>query len=402
MTASFIIAEYNPFHIGHKYHISRTKSELNADVTAIIMSGSMTQRCEPAVISKWERAEMAIRGGADIVFELPFPFSSMSAKSFASAGVFLAKATGADGFLSFGSESGNIEELQMLADALHNPEIDKRIHELTKSGMTYVKARSDAVGEFCGENLYEMLKSPNNILAVEYLSEIKAQNSRIIPFTIAREKTGFHEKTILDGFSGASYIRELIKDNDDSFLSAVPAFVAQRLKMLMSEGYAPCDIENMARGMLFKLRNADSEKEKYILEVSEGLENRIILAARTADSYKKLCEDSKTKRYTMSRIRRAILFSHFSVTKEYLNKQPDYLKVLAFNTKGRSFIKEIKETATLPVITKPADGRTELKSKKTFDLEALATDFLSLSSPKINIALSDYLCGPVYVKDDKI
>ncbi|MBE6904477.1 MAG: nucleotidyltransferase family protein [Ruminococcaceae bacterium] len=390
MSTAFIIAEYNPFHSGHRYQIEKTKEITGCDSVAIIMSGSMVQRCEPSLLSKWQRAQCAVEGGADIVFELPFPFSSMSANGFASATIHLANMTGLEGFLSFGSESGDIDRLKSFCQELHSKGQSEKIKEALSQGKSYANALGNSLSA-------DKLDKSNDILAVEYLYELEKQNSVLEPITVLRKNAQHIEEGINEGFASASYIRRLINQWDESYKEALPDFVAHKIEKQKKEGFLISSMEKMQRAVLYKLQNMDAQSLNEILDISEGLEYRMISALSKAQSLDELYALIKTKRYTMSRIRRIVLFSFFEIDKAYLNRKPDYLKVLAFNDKGRELLKQMKKTATLPVITKPADGRKELTSTLVFDAESRATEFASMCSDKINISLNDLKSSPIYV-----
>ncbi len=391
MSTAFIIAEYNPFHSGHKYQIEKTKELTGCDSAAVIMSGSIVQRCEPSLFSKWQRAQCAVEGGADIVFELPFPFSAMSANGFAGAGVHLANMTGLEGYLSFGSESGDIEKLQSLCEQLHSKEQSIKIKQALSQGKSYANALGNSFPN-------EKLDKSNDILAVEYLYELKKQRCHLKPVTILRKNAGHTQEGISEGFASAGYIRKLICQGDENYKKALSDYVANIIEGLQKDGFLIENTDKMQRAVLFKLQNMSAWELSQILDVTEGLEHRIQSALTKAQSLEELYSLIKTKRYTMSRVRRTVLFSFFGIDKSFLSKKPDYLKVLAFNDKGRELLKRMKNTAEIPVITKPADSKKILDSTLIFDIEAKSTAFASMCSQNINMKMNDLKTSPIYLK----
>ena len=188
-----IIAEYNPFHNGHKYHLEQTLTESGADICVAVISGNFTQRGEIALLDKWTRAEMAVRNGVNLVVEMPTVFACSNAGYFAEAGVEILEALGTD-FICFGSESGNTEELSRIAREIeaNSQNLEEKIKEGAKNGLSYPRARSQAVSKLLGEKAASAIESPNNILAVEYIRRMK--NAR--PLAVKRQGAGYHDTDI--------------------------------------------------------------------------------------------------------------------------------------------------------------------------------------------------------------
>lgn len=395
-----IVAEYNPFHNGHCYHLEKTKEITKADVVVAVMSGSFTQRCEPAVISKWARAKTALLNGVDLVLELPFSFSTASAESFALGGVSVLHSLGCVDAISFGSECGDIAKLIEVKNAVMSEETQNALKEHLKSGVTFATARAKAVEDGFGEEIADLMYEPNNILAVEYLKALDYLQSDIEPFTIQRMGTGYHQEGIKGSFSSASHIRKLITDGNNKIKRVMPESTYAVLREEILKGASPASIFRLERGILSKLRTMGKEEIANINEVAEGLEGRIFNAAMKARSLEELFLFAKTKRYTMSRIRRVALWSYLGVQKRHISDEVPYIRVLGFNDKGRQVIKMAKKADNYPIITKAADAKEELswQAEEIFDLESRATDVWALCTPAILSGGLDFVNSPVYLK----
>ena len=373
-------AEYNPFHNGHAYHISQMK-KLGADGTIAVMSGSFVQRGEPAVMSKFERAKCAVRNGVDIVLELPVAYSVGSAERFAAGCIRIAEATGVVSNFCFGSESADVATFEKTVETLETPEFSNILKEELSEGKTFAAARANALkklGVFAPEK-------PNDILAVEYIKELKRLKSKIEPVAIKRIGDYHGGST---GFASASEIRRKI---DGGILPKgdLPKETEEALEKLLSQGKAPAKIENLERIILGFFRNAKAAELKEYYAVTEGAENRIIAAAKTATSIEDLYEKIKTKRYTMATVRRMIIAPFLGIKKE--EPTIPFLRVLAFNARGAEIMKNIKKSSDLPLITNftpELAARTEFAEQ--IALERRATDIFSLATPVIGSAFSDY------------
>lgn len=361
-----IIAEFNPFHNGHKYLIEQAKQRYNEPVV-VIMSGSFVQRGDIAVTDKWTRAKAALENGADLVLELPVTFSMNTAQKFAYGAVYSLSSTGIIDKLAFGSESGNLSELTKTALLIANetPEISEKIKSYMDSGMNYPTARAKAYGDDLG-----VLSSPNDILAVEYIRAANDCKTDFKFLPITRIGVEHDSKDITDSVASASEIRRRIYSGEiiDGLLP--PA-----------ENFPIYDSSVLNSAIIAKLRMSDTEYLKNINDVSEGLENRIKKASHECDNIEDLCMAVKSKRYTLSRIRRIVWSSMLGLTKELCSLKPDYLRVLGMNSIGKSLLKEMKQTASLPVITKAAD----FKGSKIFDINNTAEDIFALCAPTTDL-----------------
>ena len=373
-------AEYNPFHNGHAYHISQIK-KLGADGIIAVMSGSFVQRGEPAVMSKFERAKCAVRNGVDLVLELPVSFSVGSAERFAAGCVRIAEATGVVSKFCFGSESADIPTFEKTVETLETPEFSSILKEELSEGKTFAAARATAlkeIGAFAPEK-------PNDILAVEYIKELKRLKSKIEPIAIKRVGD-YHGGSA--GFASASEIRRKI---DGGILPKedLPKETSKTLEKLLLQGKAPAKIENLERMIIGFFRNAEAAELKEYYAVTEGAENRIIAAAKTATSIEDFYEKVKTKRYTMATVRRMIIAPFLGIKKA--EPTIPFLRVLAFNSRGAEIMKNVKKSSGLPLIT---NFTPELAAVPEFAeqiaLERRATDIFSLATPVIGSAFSDY------------
>ncbi len=308
-----IICEFNPFHNGHKYLIDSVKGKDDCIICA--MSGNFVQRGEFAVYDKFTRAKTAVKNGADLVIEIPTVFALRSAQGFAQAGIALLEGTGVCEALAFGAECVDTEELKRIADEIKDKTTE--IKEEMKKGISYPAARQKIIKS-------PLLKQPNNILAIEYLSSTKLK-------AIAVERIGKgHDSDDIE--YSASEIRKHLDENKVS------------------------SIKNCERAVLYKLRTMNAEDFAKIEDVNEGLENRIAEAVKSAETLDELYDLIKTKRYTHSRIRRIILRAFLGVESSIEN--PQYIRVLAFNENGKKLLAEMKLRAKLPIIVKYSDAKT--------------------------------------------
>ena len=307
-----IICEFNPYHNGHKYLIDTVKGK--DDSVICVMSGNFVQRGEFSVYDKFTRAKTAVENGADLVIELPTVFALRSAQGFAEAGVKLLESTGICDTLAFGAECGDIEELKRVANEIKGK--DAEIKEELKKGVSYPVARQNIIDS-------PVLDSPNNILAIEYLN-----CTNLNAIAVKRIGKG-HDSD--DGEYSASEIRKHLDENDIS------------------------SIKNCERAVLYKLRQMSAEDFAKIEDVGEGLENRIYEAVKQAESLDELYDLIKTKRYTHSRIRRIILRAYLGIV--ITPESPLYLRILAFNERGRELLSEMKKSAKLPIIVKYGDAK---------------------------------------------
>ena len=314
-----IIAEYNPFHNGHAYQISQARKITGCDAVIVIMSGNYVQRGEPAVIDKWKRAEAAIRGGADIVIELPYVYATQSASGFAHGGVELLKLAGVS-YICFGSECGNLENLQDIADTPVNPD---HLHMSMDRGMSFPKAYSLLTSEM----------KPNDILAVSYLKELKGTN--ICPVVVQR--TSNYLSDDMHPSASAFAIRTAMREKSD-YSEATP--MAEELSASV-----PIWIEQFYPYIRTYLLTSDPVRLSETFLFTEGIENHLIKCARDNSSWKGFIRDAVTYRYTAGRIRRCLMQAVNQITKAEYERLPkmDTLRILAFNDTGRQWLHDMRK-----------------------------------------------------------
>lgn len=383
MIVAGIAAEYNPFHNGHRYHIEETR-RLGATHVAVVMSGHFMQRGEPSLLYKWDRARTALLGGADLVLELPTACSLSSAEGFARGAVEVLSALGCVDMMSFGAETGNIDLLRATADAVASPEIHRRIGRLLQeNGLSYPAAREQAVLEVFGETLAAVLRSPNNILAVEYIKALRLLHSPIRPFAVARRGSLHDAPGGAFPEASASYIRGLLRRGED-ISPFVPEGTLHVLRSCREDGALFTDPARYGLVVLSRLRGMKAEDFSLLPDIAEGLENRMETSVLISTGLEELYDTIKTKRYTHSRIRRLVACAFLNITREMSRGTPPYIRVLGFNERGRNILKKAKDSARLPILLKYSDlHRRSARARETFALECRATDQYALLLPRV-------------------
>ena len=357
-----IVAEYNPFHRGHAYHIAETRRLLGADCAVLcVMSGDFVQRGDVAVFDKFARAEMVVRGGADLVLELPLRWSLSPAEAFAHGAVSLLESTGVVTHLSFGSECGDVNRLLAASEAQRTPAFLKAFNAALAAGVSYPRAQELAARSAAPE-LADLLTQPNDTLALLYLDALWALDSRITPLAIPRDGAG-HDAPGESDYPSASRLRERMRAG-----KSVTAWVPH-----LPEAQ-PVFLENLEIAILSRLRMLPKEAFAALPDCSEGLENVLYKAVHSEATFDGILAAAKSKRYPMSRLRRMLLCAALGVKKD---AQAPYLRVLAANERGRALLHTMRDTAALPVITKPAAARENAELCLTAD----AHDLYVLAQP---------------------
>lgn len=379
-----IVAEYNPFHNGHRYQLQKSVESGELTHTVAVMSSNYVQRGEAAIISKWARAEMAVKNGIDLVIELPTLWSTSYAQRFAEGAVSLLDALGCVDTLSFGSEIGNIDELIACQKAINSEEVSERLKENLDLGLGFATARAEALRSVCGNRFFDILDGANNTLGIEYLNALDRLGSDITPMTIKRKGAAHDSIMRNDNFASASEIRRMIRDNSKEWEVYVPQSVADIYNREASEQKAPCLNEKLEFSILCCMRQLSAEDIGLSPDVSEGIEYRIHEAALKARTLDELYSLAKTKRYSHARIRRIVLHAFMGFVADDYKGNPPYIHVLAMNDKGKEILKEAKEKAKLPIVTKASDfDSLDEYGRHVFALEDMCTDVFSLSSPAI-------------------
>ena len=393
MKAVGIVSEYNPFHKGHALHVAATKKVLGKPVIAV-MSGNFVQRGDFALMRKHARAEAAVRGGVDLVLELPAAQALLSAEGFASAAVGALAATGVVDTISYGSECGDTAPLRELAKVLLSFDFDMALQKELPRGESFARARQNALASLVGEEKATLLAEPNNILGVEYEKICLARG--LDSFTIRRIGAA-HDGETRDGIASASRIREGIAAERDMtpFMTDSSANILIREQL---KGLAPAQAKLAERAILSRLRSMNEEDFAPYDEGSEGLYRRFAVAAAECRSVEDLLQWVKTKRYAMARLRRMLMRIYLGLDR-YESTVP-YLRVLACNETGRALLKEMKRSALLPVITKPAEGRNlEGRAKDAFAAECRCADLYALACPIVLPGGSDWVTNPVILSE---
>ena len=368
-----IICEYNPIHLGHVSHFEKTRAVLGGDTAIVcVMSGNYVQRGDFAVFCKHARAEAAVRCGADLVVELPSPYALLSAEGFAAAGVFILDKLGICDYLSFGSESGDLEGLREAAEVFISQEANALLKEGLGMGLSYASAQQRAADVLLGSSS-DVLRSPNNLLGIEYLKALSVNKSPMTPITVTRVG-GDH-----DGDSGysASAIRARLL-NRETWFDMMPQAASKVICKEIAEGRGPVSMKLFEIAMLSRLRAIDDFSG--LSGASEGLERRFSRYAASAPSISGILDHVKTKRYALSRIRRLLMCACLGISTADTREPPPYIRVLAMNRTGMKLLRDASEKAELPIITKPASiSKFPGRPYSVFNIEAAATDFYVLA-----------------------
>ena len=414
MSVVGFIAEYNPFHYGHKYHLEESKKLTGAKFSIGIMSGSFLQRGEPALVDKWTRAKMAIDNGVDLIIELPFLFSSQSAELFAYGGVNLLENLNIVDFLSFGSESGELSPLKDIAKIL-SKEPEHYISQLKYNlslGMSYPVSRSKALCEYINSNCpnkdydYEnIISKSNNILAVEYLKALIKIDSKIEPVSIKRSGSDYNDLNLGAGFASATAIRHEIRLNGISATKdLIPSETYHWLLEYLDQYENFNHLDNYSQIVLYLLRTIDKESLATLMDIEIGLENRMINMSHKHTNVTSLINSIITKRYPRTRIQRLLMHLIHDLKgdkfRELYKDYPSYIRVLGANQNGLTLLNRIKENSSLPIITKFADYKNykDENLQEVLNLDKLSTDlfFLGVNNQEF-VSNMDYFISP-YIK----
>lgn len=367
MTVSAVICEFNPFHNGHKYLLDEVRK--GSDYVVCIMSGNFVQRGSFALCDKYLRAENAVKSGADLVIELPLPYAVGTAETFARGAVGMLNNLGIVDKLCFGSEK-SLDEIKAVMQMAENPKFKERLEKNMKSGLSY----PDAFFEAAGKNV---LTGGNDILAFEYLRQLKLFCSKITPVAVKRKGNAHGSETPVGEFASASFIRDNIQDEKIQ-KEYMPSLINKE------------DIsqpEKLDLAILSKLRQMSENDFEKIADVTEGLEYRLKRAALQAKGLDDFFENVRTKRYTLSKIRRIVLCSYLGVTKNMQKYIPSYVSVLACNEKGTKLLPLIKEKGGIAPIIRYCDTESLLfNDKKLYEFTALCDDIFGLTLPEIRNA----------------
>lgn len=389
MSVIGIVCEFNPFHKGHKYLIDSVKK--SGDTVVCVMSGNFVQRGEPALFPKETRVKSALMNGADIVLELPFVYATASAEIFAYNAVKILECFGCD-ILAFGTESASVEELNNAVEILNSNDFDDKIKKHLEYGVSYPSARQRAFDEY---DVDFDISTPNNILALEYLKAIKKLNSKIKAVPVKRIGAGYNDTKSVNGIASATHIRQLINNNED-FSQFVPENTIQLYKDELQNGnYVSTEKFNISS--LALLRSKLNDDLSSIDNMAEGLENRIKTAIKESTNLNEIYDNAKTKRFTHSRIRRAVLSTVLGITAEDLKITVPYCRLLGFNIDSAEIIGTLAKNCKMPFVASYSDilNLKSTDAEKIFTLENKAGDFYSLIMQKTGECSKEMTFSPV-------
>lgn len=400
MKVTGIICEYNPIHNGHIKQIEYAKAS-GAEAVVCVMSGNFTQRGEFAIADKYTRAKAAIAAGADVVFELPFPYSSMSAEFFANAGVYILANLGVD-TVCFGHECEDIDILKKAADIITNKDFIEKLNQ--KGNLGNAKGFFDTFADVSGID-YKL--GSNDILGAYYIAAIKKHCPEMHILPIRRIGASYNEGNLIEGIlPSANAIRNVIY-KENSFENIPDGNIPKEsLGILLDaekNNLAPVFASSVSREILALLRLLSANDIKMrarsisggdnVLDDGCGIVERLVFAANEATSLESLLSMAYNTRFTNSRMNRVLLFSLFGVSDDLKNKDPEYTTLLASSTTGREFLSSIRKTASIPIITKPADAP---RDSVQYKLSSLADTLYAMAmpnaaSPKYFSYLSPYI-----------
>ena len=363
-----IVCEYNPFHLGHLYHIEQTRLMYPEESAVVcVMGGEFVQRGDAAIFDAHARAEAAVLSGADLVLELPLPWALSSAENFGFGAAAILDALGIVTHMSFGSECGDIGPLTKLAQTLSEPEFDSLLKsEVRASTGSFAASRQKLLREIAGDEA-GLLSSPNNILAVEYIKALIKLDSAVIPVTLPRS----NEKP-------ASELRSMLFVRSD----VTPHFPKEAMAVYEREmrlGRGPVSLESLEQAILSRLRALPAAAFDSLPDASEGLQNRLRRAAYSEPTLDAVFNAAKSKRYAMSRLRRMLLCAALGITADTLRAAPGFTKLLAANSRGLEILRLAKTKSRIQIITKPASAKIlPANELKIFELGCAAADLYAL------------------------
>ncbi len=361
MKITGIICEYNPLHLGHKKQLDAVRAANPRGGIVCLMSGNFVQRGAPAIFDKMLRAKAAVYSGADLVLELPVTAALSSAEGFASAGVSILSPFCQQ--LSFGAETADEKALTDIAKALLSADFSKHLKEELDKGLSFPAARQAAL-EAMGVDA-ALLTLPNNILAVEYCKAILQQGSSMIPSVIRRQGS-YHDSTPDKKNPSATAIRALIEQTLpwDSYVPHSNLY----------QNAVSYSLRRGEQAILYRLRTMADAEFEALPYGSEGLWRKLMHAARREATLERIIEATKSKRYTRTRLDRMVLCAFLGITQETLNAPAPYVRVLAFNDKGREILKTARKTGDFRNIGEVVDDPYQQLENRCGDLYGLFAD----------------------------
>lgn len=378
-----IIAEYNPFHNGHAFHLAETRRILGQDTALVcIMSGNYVQRGDLAIMEKYTRAQAAVRGGADLVIELPLGAALSSADNFAWGGIRTLEMLGRIGYLSFGSECGSARMLLQAAQTLDSPSVQRKLKDELQKGCSYPAAAQSALSQLYPQSA-ALLSSPNNTLGISYCRAITRQHSLIAPLSILRRGAAHDSREPQDVNSSSTYLRQLIARADISACSRLmPSDSYALLTESLKSRTAPTLLSALDAALLAHLRRINAQEFLAFENSNEGFCNRLKKCIYQSASFSAACSAAQTRRYPLARVRRAYLRAFLNLPMAAGLEDPTYLRVLAIGKQGRSLLRLFSKTAAVPLITKPNhEKKLSIDSRLACERDLLADDLYALALP---------------------
>jgi len=374
-----IIAEYNPFHLGHLYQINKIKELYKDSIIVAIISTNFTERGEISLLNKWEKTKICLECGIDLVVEFPTLYATQSADMFAYGAINVLNNLKID-TLVFGSETNDIKLLTKLASIqVNEPKYNNLVKQYLDEGINYPTAMSKALYHLTNIKI----EKPNDLLALSYIKEIIRNNYNINPICIKRTNN-YHGKEINSNIVNASLIRDMLSKNKD-VSNYVPEATLEYLKNHFS-------LDNAYNLLIYNIINNKETLNKY-LTVDEGIENRIIKSINKSNNWNDLVMNIKTKRYTYNKINRMLLHILLNIKKED-NTRETYLRILGFNQKGRNYLNKIKKDIKIPIF----DSYKPNKSN-TFDIEFKSTYIYSIITNNKNLIEKEYKNKPIIINE---
>lgn len=394
-----IVAEFDPFHLGHRWLLEQSRAALPHHGVICVMSGHFTQRGTAASLDKHARAEMALRGGADLVLELPVLWASSSAETFARGGVQCLLDTGVVDTIAFGSEDGDLSRLAPTAQALDSPQFQTLLREGLGEGLSFAAARQRAGEQLLGDKA-QCLATANNNLGVEYLRALHYWRTPGVNAITFRRQGAAHDSRETDSpVVSASLLRRwMAQENWNGLEQSLPQTSWMVLRERLEAGEGPASLERCALAVLSRLRAMTDEEYRLLPDYEPGLENRLRKAAQQSVTLAECYDKAKTRRCPEARIRRMALWAFLNFKESDRPERVPYLRVLGCNDRGRAILKEMKKRAELPVLTKPGQIRTlGEEARRVFELECRATDLwrLCLTEKGSRLGGQEWLRGPV-------
>lgn len=382
-----IISEYNPFHFGHLYHLNESISQTDTDFKVAIISGNFVQRGEPSIINKWEKAKVALSAGFDLVLELPTLYAISSAENFASGSIKIADQIGSN-YISFGTESGDLEKLKKLSSLINKNEKEyiTNVKEKIAEGFSYPKSQELVIDKMFGNEFLGVCK-PNNILGLEYLKSLNAISSNITPITVKRD---------LDK-SSSSDIRALLRTSGfkiEDLKNSIPDFSYEVLAENIENGNAVLSLKAFEKEIIYILRTIDNEKLKNIPDIPENMLSNLKKIACSTNSLDELITALKNKSITQARIQRILLYILLEITKsdmELSKRITPYVRVLGMSENGKKILsnisKDINVITSVKAFEKTCDDSDLLRM---LEIDKKATDIYTLAYIKDSVANLDY------------